>query len=214
MKTFTIWLFRFFLLMSVSFFSSFLTKNVHAIHFDFPIPPESVLEDLVDNEEALFFQKSAEIPDCLNAIEIFADTIPTGSNTELHNQIEKEEEVFMIVEDPPRFPGCEHLELSKFYKENCAERKLNEYVYGNLRYPEEAIKKFIEGKVIVQFVIDKDGTIDDVKIVKDIGGGCGEEVVRVIENMNKLSKRWKPGKQRGRNIRVKYTLPVRFNLTD
>ena len=148
------------------------------------------------------------------AIEILTDTIPTESKQELRDKIEKEEEVYMIVEDPPRFPGCEHLDISKYDKENCSARKMMEYIYGNLRYPEDAMKKFIEGQVIVQFVVDKDGSIVDIKLIKDIGGGCGEDVLRVVENMNNLPRRWKPGKQRGRRVRVKYTLPVNFKLTD
>jgi protein TonB len=65
---------------------------------------------------------------------------------------------------------------------------------------------------VIQFVVEKDGKIADPRIVRDIGAGCGEEALRVVEMMNGMSERWTPGKQRGRPVRVQFTLPVRFRL--
>jgi len=66
----------------------------------------------------------------------------------------------------------------------------------------------IEGRVFVQFVVDKDGSITNVEVLKGIGGGCDEEAVRVVKNAPK----WNPGKQRGRPVRVKMVLPITFKL--
>ncbi|MBO7540440.1 MAG: energy transducer TonB, partial [Bacteroidales bacterium] len=78
----------------------------------------------------------------------------------------------------------------------------------NLNYPEKAKAEKITGKVYVSFVVEKDGSISNVKVLRDIGYGCGEEAVRVVKAM----PRWKPGMQRGKNVRVQYTLPLNFQL--
>jgi len=66
----------------------------------------------------------------------------------------------------------------------------------------------VEGKVFVEFVINRDGTLVDVRVVRGIGAGCDEEAVRVVQS----SPPWKPGKQRGKPVRQKYTLPIQFKL--
>jgi len=79
---------------------------------------------------------------------------------------------------------------------------------NNIKYPEVARTSGITGTVYVQFVVEKDGSISDVKVVRGIGGGCDEEAVRVVKSM----PRWKPGKQRGQPVRVYFTLPIEFKL--
>ncbi|MBK8056105.1 MAG: TonB family protein [Saprospiraceae bacterium] len=120
-------------------------------------------------------------------------------------------EIFRVVEQMPRFPGCEDINNDK-EKEDCARTKLLEYIYRNLKYPAEARKKNIEGQVVVQFVIKPDGLIKDVKVVREIGEGCGSEVKILVEGMNKMAVRWIPGKQHGKYVNVLYTLPVKFAL--
>jgi len=83
-----------------------------------------------------------------------------------------------------------------------------EYVSKNLKYPSQARRMGVEGKVFVQFVVDKDGSISQVQSIKGIGAGCDEEAVRVLQNAPK----WKPGKQRGRPVRVRMVLPITFKL--
>jgi protein TonB len=122
-----------------------------------------------------------------------------------------EEEIFKVVEQMPRFPGCEDLGTDK-EKDDCAKKKMLEYIYKNLKYPAIARENGIEGQVVLQFVVDKDGRVTDTKIVRDIGAGCGEAAQAIVEGMNNMSARWTPGKQRGRPVRVLYTLPVKFKL--
>ncbi|MDX1942982.1 MAG: energy transducer TonB [Saprospiraceae bacterium] len=122
-----------------------------------------------------------------------------------------EEEIFKVVEEMPRFPGCEAL-ASITDKKACADKKLLEFIYANINYPSIARENNIEGTVVIRFVVSKDGTIDKAEIVREIGGGCGEEALRVVKKMNELSERWSPGKQRGRAVNVYFTLPVRFIL--
>lgn len=85
---------------------------------------------------------------------------------------------------------------------------INEYLGKNIKYPEVARENNIQGKVLIQFIINEDGTLSDLKIVRNIGGGCDEEALRVVAAMPK----WKPGKQNGKNVKVQFTLPIYFKL--
>lgn len=104
--------------------------------------------------------------------------------------------IFQIVEEMPEFPG--------------GEPKLMEYISDNIQYPQKARETGIQGRVFVGFVVEPDGSISNVKILRGIGGGCDEEAIRVIESLPK----WEPGKQRGKAVRVAYQLPILFRLTD
>jgi periplasmic protein TonB len=79
----------------------------------------------------------------------------------------------------------------------------------NIKYPKSARRLGIEGRVFIQFIVEKDGSLSDIKCIKGIGGGCDEEAERVIS----LSKKWTPGKQRGKIVKQKMVLPIMFKLT-
>jgi periplasmic protein TonB len=106
----------------------------------------------------------------------------------------KEEEIFTTVEQNPEFPG--------------GIRELYKYIGANLKYPSAAQRANVSGKVFVKFVVEKDGSVGEVNILKGIGFGCDEEAGRVIKSLPKFA----PGKQNGRNVRVWYTLPVSYVL--
>jgi protein TonB len=108
---------------------------------------------------------------------------------------EEKDEVFLVVEDAPSPKGG----MAEFYK----------YVAQNIEYPKQARKMSVEGKVILQVTIDKDGSLTDIQVLKGIGAGCDEEAVKVV----KESPKWNPGKQRGRPVKVKMTVPIMFRLT-
>jgi protein TonB len=122
--------------------------------------------------------------------------------------VEKAKEIFDVVEEMPRFPGCEDLGLSKDEKKSCADKALLEYIYSKIKYPELARIYKIEGTVVLELIVEKSGEITGIGIIKEIGGGCGKEVVRVVNAMPD----WLPGKQRGKEVRVRYKLPVKFTL--
>jgi len=113
-------------------------------------------------------------------------------------EVEEEEvveaEVFTIVEEMPSYPG--------------GDVKMYEYLGKNIKYPQIARESGIQGRVFVNFVVEPDGSVSNVKVLRGIGGGCDEEAIRVVKSMPK----WKPGKQRGKAVRVSYTLPVVFKL--
>lgn len=147
------------------------------------------------------------------------------------------EELVNVAEEMPRFPGCEDTDDETVSKRKCSNQKLLEYVYTNITYPALAKKNKIQGTVIIQFTIDEEGSIRDAKIARDIGGGCGEAALHVVNSMKDLSRRdtivtfnektyeetfkivktnlkWRPGYQRGKAVKVLYTLPVKFKLQD
>ncbi|MEQ8243506.1 energy transducer TonB [Fulvivirga sp.] len=101
---------------------------------------------------------------------------------------------FTIVEEMPEPDGG----IAGFYK----------YVQKNLKYPSQAKRMSIEGRVYVQFVINEKGELVDIAVIKGIGAGCDEEVMRIMEKAPK----WNPGKQRGVPVRVKQVLPIEFRL--
>lgn len=103
-----------------------------------------------------------------------------------------EEEIIFIVESGPEFPG--------------GEKAILQYLKSNLKYPEEAINHNISGKVIVQFTVNTDGSLSDIRVIKSLGFGCDEEVIRLIKAM----PAWIPGKQRGKAVKTTMTLPVNF----
>lgn len=115
-----------------------------------------------------------------------------------HTRIKEEEEntVFAIVEIKPEFPG--------------GRAALMKYLSDNIRYPQIARELNIQGVVIVQFTVDRNGQIRDVEVARGIGGGCDEEAARVVEQM----PAWTPGRQNNRPVNVRYTLPIRFALKD
>ena len=72
----------------------------------------------------------------------------------------------------------------------------------------------IEGMVYVQFVVEPDGSVSNVNVVRDVGAGCGEEPLRIVNLMNDMPERWRPGTQRNQPVRVLFTLPIRFQLLE
>jgi len=122
------------------------------------------------------------------------------------------EEIRKFVEEMPRFPGCEDMGGSVEELKACSDKKLLEYLYKNLKYPAVARENGIEGRVYVQFVVEKDGSITQAEIVRDAGAGLGQSALHVVENMNNMPAKWTPGKQQGKTVRVLFTLPVTFKL--
>jgi len=116
-------------------------------------------------------------------------------------------EVFQVVEQMPRFPGCEEL-ADESSRKNCAKKKMLEFIYKNIRYPKSAQKAGVEGTVVIRFIIDREGAIRNATITRDIGGGCGEEALKTVQ----LMPNWIPGKQKGKRVNVYFNLPVKFKL--
>jgi protein TonB len=106
------------------------------------------------------------------------------------------DEIFISLENGAEYPGG----IDKFYS----------YLSNAIHYPAIARENNVQGKVFMTFVVEKDGSLTDVKVLRGIGNGCDEEAVRVV----KASKKWKPGMQNGRPVRQQYTVPIAFTLAE
>lgn len=159
-----------------------------------PVPPlPSIVLNIVEN--------TAQINDDI-AIDAEADEStqvdefkgPAVIRQEEESEVQ-EQEIFRVVENAPAFPGGD-LARSRFLQQN-------------IKYPIMAKESGIQGTVTVTFVVERDGSVTNVKILRGIGGGCDEEALRVIRNMPK----WEPGKQRGKPVRVQFNMPLKFTLS-
>ena len=143
-----------------------------------------------DNGESVSFQR-----------DLNADREPSA-------QRYRSEEVYKVVEQMPMFPGCEQLGGSNQELQECATKAMLEFIYGNIRYPKQAREAGIEGTAVVTFIVGKDGELLEPRIVRSVGAGTDEEVLRVVEEM----PAWIPGKQDGRDVQVQFNLPIKFRL--
>lgn len=121
-------------------------------------------------------------------------------------------DVFKIAEHTLRFPGCEDL-ATKEERKKCAEQKMLEFIYQHIQYPPEALENKVEGIAVIQFIVEKDGSIEEMNMVRSPGYGTGEEALRVVELMAD-TYRWVPGNSGGRPVRMQVTLPVKFRLPE
>lgn len=154
-----------------------------------PPPKKEVLVKLVEVEKD---DLADDLKDLLDKPINPNDAIPE-SITDLPPE-ESVETIHYIVENMPEFKGG----LEAFYK----------YLSKEIKYPTQARKMGVEGKVFVEFVINTDGELTDIKIIKGIGAGCDQEALRVIQSC----PAWVPGKQRGVPVNVKKVIPINFQL--
>lgn len=167
--------------------------------------------EIIQTSEVLPPPPPPEVPEVIEVLNVVEDNVETAEiviDTEDNKdkqvviqapvQVKVEEEdtevVFMVVESMPSFPG--------------GDAALFKYLSDNIKYPVIAQESGIQGRVICQFVVNRDGSIVDIEVVRSVDRSLDAEAVRVIQSMPK----WTPGKQRGKTVRVKYTLPVNFRL--
>lgn len=157
-----------------------------------PPPPAPVVEEIINIVENDKDIEQVEVQstedDQSQAQAIVAMPAPKEEEEEVTN------EIFTVVEDMPAFPG--------------GETALLQYISKSVKYPVIAQENGIQGRVIVSFVIERDGHVADATVVRGVDPSLDKEALRVVKSMPK----WTPGKQRGKPVRVKYTLPVTFRL--
>ncbi|ADB41065.1 energy transducer TonB [Spirosoma linguale] len=162
---------------------------------DEEVPEETPPPAVEELKEAVAAEKTQEGDP--NAEEVIAAPEASAAPTKVEVAVEaapKEEEIFTVVEQQPEFSG--------------GMAALGQYLSKNLRYPAAAQRANVSGRVFVSFVVNTDGSIQDVQVLKGLGFGTDEEAQRVVKGMPK----WRPGKQSGRPVRVKYNLPINFTL--
>ena len=178
-----------------------------------PPPPPPVIEEvpeeeIIEEEEPVFEDMTVEEETVIEDAPVAEEEAPPPPPP----PPPEEEEIFKVVEQMPRFPGCEEQGGSDKEKEECAKGKMLSYIYKNLKYPAIARENGVEGMAVIQFVVAKDGSVTDINLVRDPGAGTGGAAQKVVESMNSMGAKWIPGKQRGRPVKVLYTLPVKFKL--
>lgn len=133
-------------------------------------------------------------------------------NDEAPPAIEENPSELQVVEEvkapPPPEKTYELFDIQKTPSFPGGEKELMKYLAENIKYPPLARENNIQGKVVLQFVVGKDGGVSDISVMRDIGGGCGKEAVRVVGGMPK----WIPGEANGNPVKVRFTLPVQFRL--
>ena len=157
-----------------------------------PPPPQQVtvlniVEDNADIETDFTIDAEA------TQSTVIQEYVPVQNISKDDEQIE-EQEIFTIVESMPEFPGGDEARMK--------------FLLENIKYPQIARESGIQGVVYVTFVVEPDGSITNVKVIRGIGGGCDEEAVRVVKMMPK----WIPGNQRGKPVRVQFNMPIKFTL--
>lgn len=156
-----------------------------------PPPPQVTPPEIIEVPDEQEIEQEIEVN---LDVEVTEETVIEDVVFDEAPEEEAADEIFQFVEDQPTPLGG----MKAFYA----------YVGKNMKYPAQARRMGIEGKVYITFVVGKDGALTDVKVLKGIGAGCDMEAIRVLSGAPK----WKPGKQRGRPVRVRMQLPIIFKL--
>lgn len=156
-----------------------------------PPPPPKVVDVLTIVDDNVEIDIELEIDDSEADKATIIDALPQIQQKE---EVVEDTEIFVVVEDMPEFPG--------------GETALRSFINKNVNYPVIAAENGIQGKVYVRFVVDKDGSVTNAEIARGIDPSLDQEALRVVRTLPK----WKPGKQRGKPVRVSYTVPINFQL--
>jgi protein TonB len=161
-------------------------------------PPVIKPDEMVAEEDEPKMQK--EVVEAKTAIGTVnfdkgTDDIAAPIAKENKEIVQEEEKPFVNVEQMPEYPG--------------GQREMQKFIAANLKYPVIASEMGVQGTVVVQFVVGRDGKIGSIKVLRGIGSGCDEEAIRVLQKM----PAWSPGRQGGKPVLVYYTLPFKFVLT-
>ena len=161
-----------------------------------PPPPAPEIIEIVEDEEEIeeTIIESTET-DQEEIVEI----------VEVEEEFEDVDVPFAVIEDVPIFPGCERVAKSK--RRDCFQEQINKHIRKNFRYPEIAQEMGIQGRVYINFVIDKDGSITSIRM-RGPDKNLEKEAQRIIAKLPRMT----PGKQRGRAVRVPFSIPITFRL--
>ncbi len=163
-----------------------------------PPPPAAQVIEVVEDEE--------EVEETvIESTETDEDEIVEVEEVETEEEDLDVDVPFAVIEDVPIFPGCE--QVSKDERRNCFQSQIDKHILRNFRYPEIAQEMGIQGRVFVNFIIDKDGSITNIRM-RGPDKNLEKEAERIISKLPKMT----PGKQRGRPVRVPFSIPITFRL--
>ena len=163
-----------------------------------PAPPAAQVIEIVEDEEEV--EESI-----IESTETDNDEIIEVDDLSIEEDDLDVDVPFAVIEDVPIFPGCEN--VSKDKRRDCFQEKINKHIKRNFRYPEVAMELGIQGRVFVTFIIDKDGSITNI-LMRGPDKKLEKEARRIISVLPKMT----PGKQRGRAVRVPFSIPINFRL--
>jgi protein TonB len=141
----------------------------------------------------------------IESTETNEDEIIEVEEVEIEEEFDDVDVPFAVIEDVPIFPGCE--KVSKSERRNCFQQQMNKHIRKNFRYPEIAQEMGIQGRVYVNFIISKDGSITNIRM-RGPDKNLEKEAQRIISRLPTMT----PGKQRGRAVRVPFSIPITFRL--
>ena len=156
-------------------------------------PPPQVIEVLKIVDDNVDILDDMSLFDSEADKETFIDVAPVIQTVKEEKE-EEEAQVFFIVEEMPEFPG--------------GEAALRRFIANSIKYPQIAQENGIQGRVYVQFVVDRDGSITNASVARGVDPSLDKEALRVVNSLPK----WKPGMQRGKPVKVSYTVPINFVL--
>jgi periplasmic protein TonB len=163
-----------------------------------PPPPAPEVIEVVEDEE--------EVEETvIESSETNEDEIIEVEEVEIEEEIDDVDVPFAVIEDVPIFPGCEN--VSKAERRDCFQDQMNKHIRKNFRYPEIAQEMGIQGRVYVNFIISKDGSITNIRM-RGPDKNLEKEAERIISRLPNMT----PGKQRGRAVRVPFSIPITFRL--
>jgi len=163
-----------------------------------PPPPAPEVIEVVEDEE--------EVEETvIESTETNEDEIVEVEEVEIEEEFEDVDVPFAVIEDVPIFPGCE--KVAKSERRNCFQEQMNKHIRKNFRYPEIAQEMGIQGRVYVNFIIAKDGSISNIRM-RGPDKNLEAEAQRIISKLPQMT----PGKQRGRPVRVPFSIPITFRL--
>ena len=141
----------------------------------------------------------------IESTETNEDEIIEVEEVEIEEEFDDVDVPFAVIEDVPIFPGCE--KVAKSERRNCFQEQMNKHIRRNFRYPEIAQEMGIQGRVYVNFIIAKDGSISNIRM-RGPDKNLEKEAQRIISKLPSMT----PGKQRGRAVRVPFSIPITFRL--
>lgn len=163
-----------------------------------PPPPAPEVIEVVEDEE--------EVEETvIESTETNEDEIIEVEEVEIEEEFDDVDVPFAVIEDVPIFPGCE--KVAKSERRNCFQEQMNKHIRRNFRYPEIAQEMGIQGRVYVNFIIAKDGSISNIRM-RGPDKNLEKEAQRIISKLPSMT----PGKQRGRAVRVPFSIPITFRL--
>ena len=163
-----------------------------------PPPPAPEVIEVVEDEE--------EVEETvIESTETDQEEIVEIEEIEIEEEFDDVDVPFAVIEDVPIYPGCERVKKSE--RRNCFQEQINKHIRKNFRYPDIAQEMGIQGRVYVSFIINKDGTIGSVRM-RGPDKNLEKEAARIINKLPRMT----PGKQRGRPVRVPFSIPITFKL--